>query len=220
MTIRHVSRTVAVAAAIVCAGALATLASAGTAGAASSGDQIGSAVPTTTFTPGTPFSSGQTLEVKIPANAVLPQSQNIVIVECAAPNGVLPSLTSACDTNTVQGDTIQPNTDGSIDYHTFTIYALPDTFSLGESVSGTPKCGDTALTECVLFIGNNFNDFTAPHFWSQAFKVVPTQSDSGSNPGDGTPEAPLAIGLPIAGAGIVGGVLLVRRRRSMRSHAA
>src|SRR5580693_6494352 len=138
MSIRHVSKTVAISAAIVCVGALSTFAFVGTAGAAASGDQIGSAVPTTSFTAGTPFSSGQVLEVKVPANTVLPQSQNVVIVECAAPNGVLPTQPSSCDTNTVQGDTIQPSTDGSIDYHTYTIYALPDTFSLGESASGSP----------------------------------------------------------------------------------
>ena len=168
----------------------------GTAGATiSNGSQVpGSALPAGTFAAGTPFSSGQTLEVKIPANTVFPQSQNIVIVECAAPGGVLPSLTSACDTNTVQGDTIQPNPDGSIDYLKYTVYALPDTFSLGESPSGTPVCNLTS--QCVLFIGNNFNDFTAPHLWSQGFYVNPTAGDTGANPGDGS--APSAVTTPSA----------------------
>ena len=33
----------------------------------------------------------------------------------------------------------------------------------------------------------------------------------------GTPEVPLAIGLPLAAAGLIGGSVLIRRRRAARA---
>jgi len=60
------------------------------------------------------------------------------VVECAAPNGVPPTLPLDCDGNTIQGPTILPNADGSINFQTqkyglYTLYALPDSISLGET---------------------------------------------------------------------------------------
>jgi hypothetical protein len=66
----------------------------------------------------------------------------------------------------------------------------------------------------VLYIGNNITDFTAAHVWSEPFLVSAVAGDNPTNPGDGTPEVPLAIGLPIAAVGIFGGVMYRRRRRS------
>ncbi len=162
----------------------------GTAGAApSNGAQVGSAVPSETFTANTPFSSGQILTVNIPANTVLPGDTNVLIEECAAPNGVIPTQSTACDSNTVDSDTITPNSngpgDGSFTYSTYTAYALPDTH-IGDPVSSNIHCGNTAATECILYVGDNVNDFTQPHFWSQAFYINPTANDSGANPGDGS----------------------------------
>ena len=122
----------------------------------------GSALPIGTFTAG-PFASGQVIEVKIPANSTLTPGAGINIVECAAPGGVAPTTPSACDGNTIQGDTVFVGTDGSVDYtnvapnHGYTVYALPDA-NLGESSSGTPVCN--LSNECVLYIGQNYNDFT------------------------------------------------------------
>ncbi len=217
MNIRQVAKTVGISSAVACAGALSALSLGGVAGAApASGDQVGVATPQTPFTAGTPFSSGQIIKVTVPPNTVLPQGQNILIEECAAPGGVLPTLSSACDSNSVDGDTIFPATDGSISYTNYTLYALPDAPSLGESPTTTPVCN--LANQCVLYIGTNAQDFTKPHFFSQAFKVNPTANDSGANPGDGTPEVPLAIGLPLAAAGIMGGILY-RRRKVSRSDA-
>ena len=96
------------------------------------------------------------------------------------------------------------------------MYALPDAISLGEGSSG-PKCGSTSATECILYIGNDQNDFTKPHLWSQPFFVSANGNDAGANPGDGTPEVPLAIILPVAAMGLLGGTVLIRRRRAART---
>ena len=44
-------------------------------------------------------------------------------------------------------------------------------------------------------------------------------SDAGANPGDGTPEVPLAIGLPLAALGVFGGWSLRNRRRRQQQAA-
>ncbi len=78
----------------------------------------------------------------------------INVVECAAPNGVIPTQVAACDGNTIQGSTILPATDGSFTFSNYQVYALPDSITLGEGTSGV-SCGQTAATECILYIGNN-----------------------------------------------------------------
>jgi hypothetical protein len=171
-------------------------------------------------TPGTPFSTGQIISVTVPANPLfdaggINTGTNLEVAECAAPNGVLPTLASECQPDSLDGDTINPNTDGSVSYTNYTAWQLPNTL-LGESASDTPVCGDTLATECTLYVGPNVTDFTQPHYFTQPFLVADNSGGFAANPGDGTPEAPLAIGLPLAGGVIVGGVLF-RRRRIARS---
>ena len=153
----------------------------------------GAAAATGSFTSGLPFSSGQDINVVIPANNNLPTSTNVNIVECSAPGGVVPTSPSACDGETIQGASIHPNADGSVNLHAetnslFTVYALPDFATLQET-SG-PACD--LSNECVLYVGDNQNDFTVPHYWSQPFYVNPNGGvDSGANPGDGTCGTPV-----------------------------
>ncbi len=225
MTLRHVTRRVAAfSGAVALTGTVVALGFATPAfatGPAAGSEVPNSAIPIGASTPG-PFASGQVVEVKIPANSTLSPGAGIFIVECAAPGGVAPSDPSDCDGLTVQPDTLLAGADGSVDYTVtgstsgFTMFALPDT-NLGEGPSGLPVCNTS--NECVLYIGQNQNDFTQPHFFSQPFYVKPTAGDAGTPAGDGTtpgtatPEAPLAIGLPLAAAGVIGGSLFLRRRR-------
>ena len=218
MSVRHVARRVAISiAATAAAGSFAALALSSPAGAAgpSSGSVVpGSAQSVGPVNPGTPFSSGQNINVVIPANSAFVSPNNTTadnIVECSAPNGVVPTDPAKCDGNTVQGGTILPNADGSFTYSGYTVYATPD--SLIGDTSTSPVCGSTSATECILYIGNNQNDFTAPHLWSQPFFVKTNGNDSGANPGDGTPEVPMAILLPLSAMGLLGGTVLIRRRR-------
>jgi hypothetical protein len=222
MSIRQAARRVTVAfAAAAAVGAFSIGILAGPAGASppTSGSVVpNSAVPVGTVTPGTPFSSGQQINVVIPANSVFSSTTNLQVVECAAPNGVVPTSSAACDGNTIQGVTLKSNADGSVNMQTKTgqlypVYALPDSVSLGEGSSG-PTCGSTLATECILYVGYNYNDFTQPHVWSQLFYVNANGDDGGENPGDGTPEVPLAVMLPVAALGLLGGTAVIRRRRA------
>jgi hypothetical protein len=219
MSIRHVARRVAAAAAAAAAaGTLAAMAFSSPSGATTpaSGSTISTAAQCAeTCTPG-PFDSGQNINIVVPANSAFASPDNnsgINIVECSAPNGVVPTQISACDGNTLQ-NFVGVNADGSFTYNDYTVYALPDSTSLGETTSNPVTCGNTAATECVLYIGNNQLDFTQPHVWSQPFVTNTDPTDSGTiNPGDGTPEVPLAIILPASALGLLGGAVLIRRRR-------
>jgi len=160
------------------------------ASALGSGSTVPTAIQTVgTVTTGTPYSSGQNVDIVIPANTVLtPTALDVNIVECEAPGGVVPTDPSSCDGETIQGASIHPRSDGSIDLQAqtkslYTLYDLPDLLKLGET-SG-PVCNLT--NECVLYIGQNQNDFTQPHFWSSPFYIAPNANDDGSNPGDGSP---------------------------------
>ena len=172
---------------------------------------------------GTPFESGQTIEVNIPPNQALNTTEKIEIIECADPGGLvanLPTTVTNCDTSTKQGDTIIPNDDGSYDYFAndpngdggYQVAALPKA-----GTTGTVTCGSAAVP-CVLWIGNSYSSFLTNQLWSQPFQVV--AAGPNVQPGDGTPEVPLAIGLPIAAAGIFAGGLALRRRRAAKANAA
>ena len=224
MSFRHVARRVAASVAATSAVGVAVIAFTAPAGAASNSGTVvpNAAVPQgTSYTPGQPFDSGQQVNVVVPAlpadptnptgPPLFPFGTGIKIVECAAPNGVAPTQTSACDGNTDE-TTVVTSQDGSFTKNGYFVYALPDSISLQES--GGPACGNTSATECILYIGADQGDFTKPHVWSQPFFVNPNQDDAGSNPGDGTPEVPIAIILPLAAMGLLGGTVLIRRRRA------
>ena len=178
-----------------------------------------------TVTPGTPFSSGQTVTVHVTGAAVtaagFTAGHQIAIEECAVPSGGgdpgSPTTVGACDGNTHQGPTVTVSLTNGINLTNYPIYALPDA-NFGES-GGSPVCDLTH--QCLLYIGQDQTSSSAPHLWSQAFYVDPGDgSDSGANPGDGLPEVPLAVGLPLAAGGLFGGSVLYRRRRSNRASAA
>jgi hypothetical protein len=139
----------------------------------------------------------------------------IAIEECAAPGGADPSTpVGNCDGNTHQIGTVTVTSSG-VNASGYSIYALPDT-NLLESPSGTPVCNLTS--PCVLYIGQDQNLASSPHIYSSVFYVDPGDgTDDGLNPGDGLPEVPLAVGLPLAAAGLFGGTVLVRRRKAKKT---
>ena len=152
------------------------------------------AVAVSPFTASTPYASGQMINVVVPANSLFIPTSGVNILECSAPSGVLPSLPQDCDGNTIQTSTILPASDGSINLQTqgdglYEVFALPDSISLGEGPSNEVTCGDTAATECVLYIGNNQGDFTQPHVLSQPFYVSANATDGGTPAGDGSAPA-------------------------------
>ncbi len=213
MSIRNASGKLAsIVAVAVLAGAIAglALASPSFASGPANGTQVpSSAVPVGTYTAGTPFSSGQTIAVDIPSNSNLQPGASIKILECSDANGTvgnLPQNVSQCDGNTIQGDTVLVNSDGSVDYSNYTVYALPDA-SIGDT--GTqPACDLT--NECVLFIGENQESFSsAPYYFSQPFFVNPTAGDTGANPGDGSSAQVITFTSTPPNPGHIGGTYTV-----------
>jgi hypothetical protein len=60
--------------------------------------------------------------------------------------------------------------------------------------------------------------FSYPHLFSAPFQVANVDGvDGGTNPGDGTPEVPLAIGLPLLAAAAFGSSVVYGRRRRRRA---
>jgi hypothetical protein len=219
MKLRHVAKTVGITAAVTCAGGLSAIAIAGTAGAdLTTGQQVQAAVPQNPFSPGIPFASGQTITVSLPPETILPHGQNLHIVECqAGPGGTVPTGTFVCDQGSQYAGNAVVAADGSLSVTDFSVFAIPSP-ALGENASNPTQCG-TAANECILYIGADQTQPSLPHVWSQGFQVaIKDAGETGTvSPGDGTPEVPLAVGLPLAAAGLFGGTVLVRRRRAAKA---
>ena len=229
MTFRRFTRGLVAGAGLFGCAALMTIGAAGVAGA-DVGTSLTAVSPNSpsgeTVIPGTPFSSGQTVTVHVTGAAVtaagFTNGHQIAIEECAVPSGGgdpgSPTTVGVCDGNTHQGPTVTVSLTNGINLINYPILALPDA-NIGESGT-SPQCDSTH--ECLLYIGQDQTSSSAPHLWSQPFYVnfQADGSDSGANPGDGLPEVPLAVGLPLAAGGLLGGTVLYRRRRSNRASAA
>ncbi len=150
------------------------------------------------------------------------------IEECTDPGGILanlPTAASGCEKAT-EDVSVSKTNNGSFSDSGFTVYDLPDPGTLG-SASMTGTCG-VAPNQCVIGIfgadPQSGNGFSYPHLFSAPFQVD-EQSDFGSgvetglNPGDGTPEVPLAIGLPLAALAVIGGFTIRSRRRRQQQVA-
>lgn len=185
--------------------------------------------------PDEPYASGQEITVKVAPNSTLavpnleahgyPSGAALFkIYECADPDGLvtnLPTNTYGCDGETISTFS-QPNKDGSFTYENYTIYALPDRPSFGESPADVPVCGDTAKTECVLYVGTDVSDFSKPHIFSAPFSVKANATDSGkpagngvlpgsaSDPGSKTPV--LIVGAGVVVVLVAAGLLFFRRQ--------
>jgi len=137
----------------------------------------GAATPTVAVTPSAPagqYRNGQTVTVSVGPNSMFVPNTRVVILECADPAGTaadLPTSLSNCDENTIQGDTVSVHANGSFSETAYTVYALPNS-ALGEQATWQPVCN--ATQQCVLFVGEDQNDFTQPKVFSQAFTVSGT----------------------------------------------
>jgi len=183
-----------------------------------------------TVTTGTPYSSGQEINITVNPNSTLSLSNletygftgepSMKAEECDDPGGTTAGLPATplnnCDSQTLDS-TSAVNADGSFSINDYTVYWLPDNATFGEPSDQLPTCG-TAPNYCVLYLGPAQTNFADPHLWSAPFLITNNGDDGGENPGDGTPEAPLVIGLPLLGLAVGGSTLYLRRRR--RSHAA
>ena len=263
MSIRHAVKTVAATGlATICAGVFALSIGAGVAGAngatLTSTDGNTTTMGIGTVTPGTPYSSGQTIQLTTQANSTLDNTNlgnncvpgqytpstgtcpsgtspsgnatgDYYIEECEAPNGVLPTSGGQCENATL--DISQSKTNDGHVSDQFQVFALPDPGTLGPAdMTAAPATCGLAPNYCVIGIfstdPHTGNGFTYPHLFSAIFQVGKQGGDFGSgvetggSPGDGTPEVPLAIGLPLAALAVVGGFTIRSRRRRQRQAAA
>jgi hypothetical protein len=154
--------------------------------------QAEAASPVLTVTPGGSLHDGQTIDLSVGPNTVFTPHARVNVLECADPHGTaanLPIDLSTCDGNTIQANTVLVGADGSFSVAGYTVYLLPST-ALGELANFQPVCN--ASNPCVLYIGQDQNDFTAPKIFSAAFSVgpasgapaapAPAASAGGSNP--------------------------------------
>ena len=131
--------------------------------------------------------------------ATSPRTARVNVIECADPGGLasnLPKDITTCDGNTIQGNTILVGSDGSFSQTGYTVYLLPSS-SLGEQGNFKPVCNQTNY--CVLYVGQDQNDFTAPKVFSAPFLIAPgsgtttttstSTGSSGSSGSTGTPGA-------------------------------
>lgn len=158
-------RTASVAAGFALCGALLAAGPTGGAGA------TGSSPPSVTITPG-PYHSNQHISVSVGPNRFFTPYSRINIIECADPGGTkkhLPVNVDACDGNTIQGNTVLVQRDGSFSEDGYQLYALPNHSQLGENSDTRPFCN--AKHACVLYIGQNQEKFTAPKVFSAPFTL-------------------------------------------------
>jgi len=176
------------------------------------------------YTPasGTPYASGQQIDISGAANSAMAGAGTYYFEECSDLDGTTANLpttpTNNCDGVTASSTT-SVNGDGSFPAFNYTIYALPDNPTYHESSTHLPICG-VYPNDCVVFIGEALpasGGLTEPHEFSAPFQVQADAGDAASDPGDGTPEVPLAIGLPLLAAAIGGGTLYFRRRRQAQA---
>lgn len=260
MSIRHVVKTVAATgAATICAGVFALCLGTGVAGAngatltSADGNTTIAPLSTATVTPGTPYSTGQTIQLNVQANSTLnntslgdacvpgqytgspcPSSSspsgnatgNYYIEECEAPNMVLPTSGAQCEAATL--DISQSRSNNGLVTDQFQVFYLPDTGTLGPAdMTAAPGGCGLAPNYCIIGIFSvdpHAGGFSYPLLFSAPFQVKQTSQygsgrETGITPGDGTPEVPLAIGLPLAAFAVVGGFTIRSRRRHQKQAA-
>lgn len=180
-----------------------------------------------TVASGKPYSSGEDIDITITANSTLDLTnleangatgeEALHVEECSdldgSPGNLPTTATNNCDGSTLISSN-SLNSDGSFTLDDYEVLALPDSL-LGEKSTQTPVCG-LYPNECVLYLGVDQLNFSLPKLFSAPFQIQPNGTDSGANPGDGTPEAPWAIALPLIGLGVGGSVLYLRRRHRAR----
>ena len=165
----------------------------------------GASAATVSLSPGSngrPYANGTSLTITVSPNSTFAPYSRIEVLECAAPNGVPPTSDSSCDGNTANGQSVIVAKDGSFEVADYVLYSLPNR-ALAETAITKPVCN--ATSECVLYIGQNQNDFTQPKAFSTPFTVEPSATSTpttGAHPATSTGGSTSA-GIPAAAA--VGG---------------
>jgi hypothetical protein len=127
--------------------------------------------PSLRMTSGT-LHDGQRISLSVGPNHYFKPYSHVNILECADPGGKrsgLPTSASSCDGNTIQGNTVLVNKNGSFATGGYTLYTLPNKKELGELPDVRPVCNKK--NPCVLYVGQNQLNFTAPKLFSRSFSL-------------------------------------------------
>ncbi len=119
------------------------------------------------------YRSGELIDIRVGPNKFFTKYLKVNILECSDPGGTvahLPKSIANCDGNTIQGGTILINQNGSFSQADYPVFSLPNAV-LGEQSNDQPICNLTHA--CVLYIGENQEDFTQPKVFSAPFTVKP-----------------------------------------------
>jgi hypothetical protein len=119
------------------------------------------------------YHSGELIEISVGPNHYFKAYSRIVVLECADPGGKkkhLPTSAASCDGNTVQGDSVLVNKNGSFTEVGYTMYSLPNLKSLDEPADNKPVCNQK--NACVLYVGENQENFTSPKVFSSSFRIL------------------------------------------------
>ncbi len=151
--------------------------------------------PSVSLSPPGNYQDGQVISVNVGPNGYFAPNARIVILECADPGGLashLPIDATTCDGNTVQGSTVLVGANGSLSVSAYPVYLLPSP-TLGEQSNYKPICDQTNY--CVLYVGQDQNNFTAAKTFSAPFLIEPSSGtastttppgNAGSNGSPGT----------------------------------
>jgi len=126
--------------------------------------------PQLIMTSGT-FHNGELISVAVGSNHFFKPYSRVNILECADPGGKkqnLPTNANTCDGNTIQGNTILVNKNGSFSEHGYELFALPNK-QLGELPDNQPVCNQKK--SCVLYIGENQENFNSAKIFSPPFLI-------------------------------------------------
>jgi len=145
-----------------------------------------SSPPQLQVSPSGNYQDGEKLTVGVGPNGYFSPHSRVNIIECTDPGGLasnLPKDITTCDGNTIQGTTILVGANGSFSQSDYPVYMLPSS-TLGEQNNALPICNQTNY--CVLYVGQDQNDFTAPKVFSAPFLISPgpgstTTTSAGTN---------------------------------------
>jgi hypothetical protein len=142
------------------------------AGCSSSSATSQSAVTVNGSTSSSAFHDGESVTVSVGPNKIFTPHLRVNILECADPGGLkskLPTQFLDCDGNTIEANSILPASNGSFTEKGYVIYRLPSV-TLGEGKTYTPVCDTTH--QCVLYVGQDQDDFSKPKEFSAPFTVT------------------------------------------------
>jgi hypothetical protein len=126
-----------------------------------------------------PFHNEQRISISVGPNRFFTPYSHVNILECSDKGGQkknLPKSVYSCDGNTIQGDTVLVNKNGSFSEHSYEVFALPNRPLLGEQPDDRPECNEKM--SCVLYVGQNQENFSSPKVFSRPFTIGKSKKHS------------------------------------------